>query len=190
MSNCQHACCEAQLQPSTQPTCKGTDICSVCLSAGVLALPVAEFLAVKHGTSYLGYSQHSSKGAAHPFFASRLHKHEQQPMRTTGADAADAADAEQAASDGAAAAAPAAAAGGAESLARTGSGAAPGSGRKQPPHSPKGKDLGASEDVPLITCSSSATLLEVGAGFEVYRMCLCLYVVWLLLCRALAGLCL
>uniref|UniRef100_A0A383VM92 CBS domain-containing protein n=1 Tax=Tetradesmus obliquus TaxID=3088 RepID=A0A383VM92_TETOB len=128
---------------------------------GVLALPVAEFLAVKHGTSYLGYSQHSSKGAAHPFFASRLHKHEQQPMRTTGADSADAADAEQAASDGAAAAAPAAAAGGAESLARTGSGAAPGSDRKQPPHSPKGKDLGASEDVPLITCSSSATLLEV-----------------------------
>lgn len=37
---------------------------------GVLALPVAEFLAVKHGTSYLGYSQHSSNSARHPFFAS------------------------------------------------------------------------------------------------------------------------
>lgn len=40
---------------------------------GVLALPVAEFLAVRHGTSYLGYSQQSSKEAAHPFFASRAH---------------------------------------------------------------------------------------------------------------------
>ncbi|KAF6254676.1 hypothetical protein COO60DRAFT_1642116 [Scenedesmus sp. NREL 46B-D3] len=140
---------------------------------GVLALPVAEFLAVKHGTSYLGYSQQSSKGAAHPFFASRLHQHEQHGMRATGADAADAdayADAqpEQAPSaaataDGAAAAAPAGLPGGPgiEGLARTGSGATPGSGRKQPPHSPRGGDPAASEDVPLITCSSSATLLEV-----------------------------
>jgi hypothetical protein len=37
---------------------------------GVLALPVAEFLAVKHGTAYLGYSQQSSTSATHPFFAS------------------------------------------------------------------------------------------------------------------------
>jgi hypothetical protein len=131
-----------------------------CRVVGVLALPVAEFLAVKHGTSYLGYSQHSSKGAAHPFFASRLHKHEQHGMRAIGADAADAADAEQAAgTDAAAAASPGGA--GVEGLARTGSGAAPGSGRRQPPHSPHGRDLEASEDVPLITCSSSATLLEV-----------------------------
>jgi hypothetical protein len=127
----------------------------------VLALPVAEFLAVKHGTSYLGYSQQSSKGAAHPFFASRLHKHEheQHGMRATGADAADA-DAEQIAASGAAAGCGAATPG-VEGLARTGSGVAPGSGRKQP-RSPRGQDPEASEDVPLITCSSSATLLEVG----------------------------
>lgn len=36
----------------------------------MLALPVAEFLAVKHGTAYLGYSQQSSTSAKHPFFAS------------------------------------------------------------------------------------------------------------------------
>ncbi|KAI8464514.1 MAG: hypothetical protein J3K34DRAFT_114955 [Monoraphidium minutum] len=36
---------------------------------GVLALPLAEFLALSHGTSYLGYSARSSKGAFHPFFA-------------------------------------------------------------------------------------------------------------------------
>jgi hypothetical protein len=82
-------------------------------------------------------------------------------MRATGADAADA-DAEQAAASGAAAAG-AAVTPGVEGLARTGSGVAPGSGRKQqPPRSPRGQDPEASEDVPLITCSSSATLLEVG----------------------------
>jgi hypothetical protein len=142
-------------------------------AAGVLALPVAEFLAVKHGTSYLGYSQQSSKGAAHPFFASRLHKHsEQHAMRSTGADAADA-DAEQAGgAAGGAAATP-----GAEGLVRTGSGAAPGSGRKQQPlRSPRGQDPEASEDVPLITCSSSATLLEVG--------CRCCEFTWNLLINA------
>jgi len=36
----------------------------------VLALPVAEFLALLHNTSYLGYSQRSSEQAEHPFFAS------------------------------------------------------------------------------------------------------------------------
>lgn len=35
----------------------------------VLALPVAEFLALLHNTSYLGYSQRSSQSAEHPFFA-------------------------------------------------------------------------------------------------------------------------
>eukprot|EP00195_Chlamydomonas_chlamydogama_P014669 CAMPEP_0202900886 /NCGR_PEP_ID=MMETSP1392-20130828/12091_1 /ASSEMBLY_ACC=CAM_ASM_000868 /TAXON_ID=225041 /ORGANISM="Chlamydomonas chlamydogama, Strain SAG 11-48b" /LENGTH=388 /DNA_ID=CAMNT_0049587343 /DNA_START=36 /DNA_END=1199 /DNA_ORIENTATION=- len=36
---------------------------------GVLALPVAEFLALSHRTSYLGYSQRSSNSKEHPFFA-------------------------------------------------------------------------------------------------------------------------
>ncbi|KXZ50299.1 hypothetical protein GPECTOR_17g938 [Gonium pectorale] len=36
---------------------------------GILALPVGEFLALLHGTSYLGYSQRTSAQAAHPFFA-------------------------------------------------------------------------------------------------------------------------
>lgn len=36
---------------------------------GVLALPVAEFLALLHQTSYLGYSQRSSDHAEHSFFA-------------------------------------------------------------------------------------------------------------------------
>ncbi|EFN59772.1 hypothetical protein CHLNCDRAFT_133443 [Chlorella variabilis] len=37
---------------------------------GALALPVAEFLAVQHGTAYLGYSATTSEHARHPFFAS------------------------------------------------------------------------------------------------------------------------
>lgn len=37
---------------------------------GALALPVAEFLAVEHGTAYLGYSASTSEHARHPFFAS------------------------------------------------------------------------------------------------------------------------
>ncbi|GLC41442.1 hypothetical protein PLESTB_001011000 [Pleodorina starrii] len=37
---------------------------------GILALPVGEFLALLHNTSYLGYSQRTSAQAAHPFFAS------------------------------------------------------------------------------------------------------------------------
>lgn len=37
---------------------------------GALALPVAEFLAVEHGTAYLGYSATTSEHAKHPFFAS------------------------------------------------------------------------------------------------------------------------
>lgn len=37
---------------------------------GALALPVAEFLAVEHGTAYLGYSATTSSHARHPFFAS------------------------------------------------------------------------------------------------------------------------
>mmetsp|Transcript_12886 Transcript_12886/g.22736 ORF Transcript_12886/g.22736 Transcript_12886/m.22736 type:complete len:376 (+) Transcript_12886:56-1183(+) len=37
----------------------------------VLALPVAELLALRHGTTYLGYSQRDSKEAEHDFFASR-----------------------------------------------------------------------------------------------------------------------
>ncbi|KAF8071153.1 hypothetical protein HT031_001235 [Scenedesmus sp. PABB004] len=65
---------------------------------GVLALPVAEFLAVKHGTSYLGYSQHGSS-AAHPFFASRRHA-AAGGMRAPGADAADADGARAAAAGG------------------------------------------------------------------------------------------
>lgn len=67
---------------------------------GVLALPVAEFLAVKHNTAYLGYSQHSSSSARHPFFASGPPSTGRRPAAAD-ADAADA----DAASDGAAAAA-------------------------------------------------------------------------------------
>ena len=37
---------------------------------GVLALPVAEFLALVHGTAYIGYSR-SSYDANHPYFASQ-----------------------------------------------------------------------------------------------------------------------
>ena len=36
---------------------------------GVLALPVAEFLALLHQTAYLGYSQRSSGSSDHAFFA-------------------------------------------------------------------------------------------------------------------------
>lgn len=38
---------------------------------GVLALPVAEFLALAHGTAYLGYSATDSRHATLPFFASK-----------------------------------------------------------------------------------------------------------------------
>lgn len=133
-------------------------MCGIVLCyTGVLALPVAEFLAVKHGTSYLGYSQHSSKGAAHPFFASRLKSGMPRPA------GADAADAEAAAVAAAAGGSAAAAAAGEEleqsgsGLARTGSGAVAGAHKK---HS-HGRDLSTSEDVPLITCTGSATLLQV-----------------------------
>lgn len=37
---------------------------------GVLALPVAEFLALEHSTSYIGYSLNASDHSKHPFFAS------------------------------------------------------------------------------------------------------------------------
>ncbi|GAB4822523.1 hypothetical protein N2152v2_009569 [Parachlorella kessleri] len=37
---------------------------------GVLALPVAEFLAVEHQTAYIGYSVKASDHSRHPFFAS------------------------------------------------------------------------------------------------------------------------
>ena len=37
---------------------------------GVLALPVAEFLALEHQTAYIGYSVKSSDHTTHPFFAS------------------------------------------------------------------------------------------------------------------------
>ena len=37
---------------------------------GILALPVAEFLAVEHNTAYIGYSVKSSDHSKHPFFAS------------------------------------------------------------------------------------------------------------------------
>lgn len=37
---------------------------------GVLALPVAEFLALEHQTAYIGYSVKSSDHSRHPFFAS------------------------------------------------------------------------------------------------------------------------
>lgn len=36
---------------------------------GSLALPVGEFLALLHGTSYVGYAATSSTAAKHPFFA-------------------------------------------------------------------------------------------------------------------------
>ena len=37
---------------------------------GALALPVGEFLALLHGTVYVGYSAMTSSAAKHPFFAS------------------------------------------------------------------------------------------------------------------------
>ncbi len=37
---------------------------------GILALPVAEFLALEHQTAYIGYSVKSSDHSRHPFFAS------------------------------------------------------------------------------------------------------------------------
>lgn len=37
---------------------------------GALALPVGEFLALLHGTVYVGYSAQTSAAAKHPFFAS------------------------------------------------------------------------------------------------------------------------
>ncbi|KAG7666935.1 hypothetical protein Ndes2526B_g04587 [Nannochloris sp. 'desiccata'] len=37
---------------------------------GVLALPVAEFLALEHNTAYIGYSVNASDHSKHPFFAS------------------------------------------------------------------------------------------------------------------------
>ncbi len=37
---------------------------------GALALPVGEFLALLHGTVYVGYSAFTSSAAKHPFFAS------------------------------------------------------------------------------------------------------------------------
>ncbi len=41
---------------------------------GVLALPVAEFLALEHHTAYIGYSVTSSNHSNHPFFASSPRK--------------------------------------------------------------------------------------------------------------------
>jgi 5'-AMP-activated protein kinase regulatory gamma subunit len=41
---------------------------------GVLALPVAEFLALLHGTAYIGYSRMSSEHGNHPYFASQNSK--------------------------------------------------------------------------------------------------------------------
>lgn len=41
---------------------------------GVLALPVAEFLALEHHTAYIGYSVTSSSHSNHPFFASSPRK--------------------------------------------------------------------------------------------------------------------
>lgn len=41
---------------------------------GVLALPVAEFLALEHHTAYIGYSISTSDHSGHPFFASSPRK--------------------------------------------------------------------------------------------------------------------
>lgn len=41
---------------------------------GILALPVAEFLALEHHTAYIGYSVSSSSHSGHPFFASSPRK--------------------------------------------------------------------------------------------------------------------
>lgn len=41
---------------------------------GILALPVAEFLALEHHTAYIGYSVASSNHSNHPFFASSPRK--------------------------------------------------------------------------------------------------------------------
>lgn len=42
---------------------------------GVLALPCAEYLALLHGTAYIGYSRSSSEHSHHPYFASEGSKH-------------------------------------------------------------------------------------------------------------------
>jgi 5'-AMP-activated protein kinase regulatory gamma subunit len=52
--------------PSSHLTCSAI----TAEQFGALALPVAEFLAVEHGTAYLGYSATTSEHAKHPFFAS------------------------------------------------------------------------------------------------------------------------
>lgn len=49
---------------------------------GVLALPVAEFLALVHGTAYIGYSR-SSFDANHPYFASQGVSTHPKPPNTT-----------------------------------------------------------------------------------------------------------
>jgi hypothetical protein len=110
---------------------------------GVLALPVAEFLAVKHGTSYLGYSQHPDSWAAakdHPYFAGNTPS---SPLRAPGPEAADA-DAsvtDMANGDGQVVAGRSG-----DTLQRS-----------------KSRALAAAckDAVPLITCGTDSTLLEV-----------------------------
>lgn len=127
---------------------------------GVLALPVAEFLAVKHGTAYLGYSQHSSTSSKHPFFASGPPSAGRRP---TGADAADA----EAAAAAAAAHSPragAAAANGA-AAAEGGEGGSPTSGghqhQHQHHHHRTSRRPSSEVGLRLITAAPEATLATV-----------------------------
>jgi 5'-AMP-activated protein kinase regulatory gamma subunit len=120
---------------------------------GVLALPVAEFLAVKHGTSYLGYSQHSSSSARHPFFASGPPSTGRRPADADAADADAAAAATAMETDGA------------------GEGRVPASPSKSPKRSGGGQGRHKTVRRPssevglrLITCSPESTLGEVSTN--------------------------
>lgn len=138
---------------------------------GVLALPVAEFLAVKHNTAYLGYSQHSSSSAQHPFFASGPPRTGQRP---TDADAADA-DAEAAAAaamdtDGTAAAGGAAGGSPSGRSPRKSGGAGAGA------HHHKGGTLrrpSSEVGLRLITCSPESTLGAVSSVLYILMSTCC-----------------
>lgn len=121
---------------------------------GVLALPVAEFLAVKHDTSYLGYSQHSSSSSRHPFFASGPPSTGRRPAGPDAADAdADAAAAAAMDTDGAAS-------GGDSGGKKAGGLKRAGSASQRHRHR-DGRRPSSEAGLRLITCTPASTLGEV-----------------------------
>lgn len=124
---------------------------------GVLALPVAEFLAVKHDTSYLGYSQHSSSSSRHPFFASGPPSTGRRPA---GPDAADA-DADAAAAATAAAMDTDGAASGGESGGKKAGGLKRAGSASQGHRHRGGRRPSSEVGLRLITCTPASTLGEV-----------------------------